>query len=231
MPEQARKFRTREVEAMQWTGDNAEALVAWTAGAFQPVDHKDRTEDPEASGELLTGHHRTWWGVSPGEWVIRIGNVYCALTEAAFEHEYEPEVEQQAGAFLGSWLAVSAHNSELAAQVATRDARIAELENALAEKRAQLAEVDREHLRIAELEKAGHRVIETAQIANEPTGTVLLSAQGDVASVDHGASGEWLGGDTRVHFLDFQAGPWEFVEFLPDGQWSVLWQPKVSDRG
>ncbi|MGW4126283.1 hypothetical protein [Nocardia sp. NPDC004711] len=80
--------------------------------------------------------------------------------------------------------------------------------------------------RIAELEKqAGHRVIATAQIANEPTGTVLLSAQGDVASVDHGASGEWLGGDTRVRFLDFQSGPWEFVEFLPDGQWSVLWQP------
>ncbi|MGW4126386.1 hypothetical protein [Nocardia sp. NPDC004711] len=90
-------------------------------------------------------------------------------------------------------------------------------------------ELDAAQRRITELEQqAGHRVIETAQIAIEPTGTVLRSAQGDVASVDHGGAGEWFGGDTRVHFLDFQLGESEFVEFLPDGQWTVLWQPEAD---
>ncbi|MFE3060667.1 hypothetical protein [Nocardia sp. NPDC059239] len=72
------------------------------------------------------------------------------------------------------------------------------------------------------------RVITTAAIANEPTGTVLRSAHGDVASVDHGGSGEWLGHSTKVHFLDFAEPWWEFVMHLPDGQWSVLWQPEVD---
>ncbi|MGV9666957.1 hypothetical protein [Nocardia niigatensis] len=91
MADQARKFRTRarEVEAMQWTGDNAESLVAWTAGAFQPVDPEDRTDDPEASGELLIGYHQMRWGVVPGAWVIRYGGVYFALTANAFDLEYE----------------------------------------------------------------------------------------------------------------------------------------------
>ncbi|WP_040853788.1 hypothetical protein [Nocardia niigatensis] len=92
MSEQARKFRTRlrEVEAMQWTGVNAEALATWTAGAFQPVDPEDRTDDPEASGQLLTGHHQTWQGVCPGDWIIRLAGMYFSLTADAFERTYSP---------------------------------------------------------------------------------------------------------------------------------------------
>ncbi|MFE3060576.1 hypothetical protein [Nocardia sp. NPDC059239] len=91
MAEQPRKFRTRvrEVEAMQWTGDNASALTAWTAGAFQPVDPEDRTDDPEESGQLLIGHHQTWQGVCPGNWIILLAGVYFSLTADAFERNYE----------------------------------------------------------------------------------------------------------------------------------------------
>ncbi|MGW4124751.1 hypothetical protein [Nocardia sp. NPDC004711] len=74
------------------------------------------------------------------------------------------------------------------------------------------------------------RVIETAQIPNEPTGTVLRSTHGDVGSVDHGGAGEWPGHNTKVHFLDFAEPWWEFVMHLPPGQWAVLWQPGASDR-
>ncbi|MFE3081811.1 hypothetical protein [Nocardia tengchongensis] len=91
MTDQARRFRGRgrEVEAMQWTGDNAEALIAWTAGAFQPVDPEDRTDDPEASGQLLTTDHQTWWDVCPGDWVIRLGSAYFWLPPDTFERKYE----------------------------------------------------------------------------------------------------------------------------------------------
>ncbi|MGW4123654.1 hypothetical protein [Nocardia sp. NPDC004711] len=72
------------------------------------------------------------------------------------------------------------------------------------------------------------RVIDTTEIEAMPTGTLLRSADGDVASVDHGGDGEWLGGDTKVHFLGFVTRWWEFVIHLPANQWTVLWQPEVD---
>lgn len=94
MSDQARKFRTRlrEVEAMQWTGDNAEALAAWTAGAFRPVAPEDRTDDPEASGQLLSGPHRAWWGVRPGDWIVRLAGMYFSPSADDFERMYVPVV-------------------------------------------------------------------------------------------------------------------------------------------
>ncbi|MGW4126284.1 hypothetical protein [Nocardia sp. NPDC004711] len=84
------------------------------------------------------------------------------------EHTRVTELEREAGALLGRWLAVSAHNSELAARVSAREIRIAELENALAEKRAQLAEMDCEHARIAGLEQQAvpWRCMATTSMAN-----------------------------------------------------------------
>ncbi|MFJ4653789.1 hypothetical protein ACIP5Y_21190 [Nocardia sp. NPDC088792] len=90
--------------------------------------------------------------------------------------------------------------------------------------------------RIAELEQQpARRVIETAAVSNEPTGTVIRHQHGDIGSVDHGPTGEWLGGDTRVHFLDFQHAQWMTVADMladpePSDRWTVLWQPEV-DRG
>lgn len=41
------RFRKRpiEIEAMQWTGDNADALAQWTDGSFWTIDPEDRTDD------------------------------------------------------------------------------------------------------------------------------------------------------------------------------------------
>ncbi|MFE3052313.1 hypothetical protein [Nocardia sp. NPDC059239] len=74
------------------------------------------------------------------------------------------------------------------------------------------------------------RVIDTTEIEAMPTGTLLRSADGDVASVDHGGDGEWLGHNTKVHFLGFVTRWSECVMHLPADQWTVLWQPEVNDH-
>lgn len=81
------------------------------------------------------------------------------------------------------------------------------------------------------------RVIETAEaLADEPTGTVLRSRHGDIASVDHGPHGDWLGTGTQVHFLGPGTSGWLTVGDLIDPDmagslpWTVLWQPEVDSH-
>jgi hypothetical protein len=78
-----------EVEAMQWTGDNALALTSWTSNAFYPVDPEDR-DDPETTGDLLVTANSAHVGIETGEWIIRDARGFYPCKPDIFEATYEP---------------------------------------------------------------------------------------------------------------------------------------------
>lgn len=91
MPE-VRRFRKIPVivEAMQWTGDNAEDLAKFTFGKFLPVDHEDRGEDPDRTGQVLDELHSTWVGVYTGQWVIKgVAGEFYPIAGHVLDQTYE----------------------------------------------------------------------------------------------------------------------------------------------
>lgn len=62
-----------EVEAVQWTGNNADELEEFTGGQFNVLDREDRenSDDPECTAEVFDDLHSTWVGVKTGQWVLR----------------------------------------------------------------------------------------------------------------------------------------------------------------
>ena len=74
----ARKFRKKpvEVEAMQWDGTNAEELIAWTDGAFNP-EPCGNTEDrrPSVTACLYVDANVQHLGIVTGELVSVSGTL------------------------------------------------------------------------------------------------------------------------------------------------------------
>lgn len=67
--------RVTVTETVQWTGENVDEIVAFTAGEFRLAQTQD---DPECTGEVLDRLHSTWIGVKVGQWVTRgqVGEFY-----------------------------------------------------------------------------------------------------------------------------------------------------------
>jgi hypothetical protein len=83
--------RTAEVEAVQWTGDNAGALSAFCSPFdFQTIDPEDRVEDPEQTAAVRESEHGTWRGLAPGDWVVKRGLDLFECSAADFAKLYEP---------------------------------------------------------------------------------------------------------------------------------------------
>jgi hypothetical protein len=83
--------RTAEVEAVQWTGDNADALIAFCGPFdFQMIDPEDRTEDPDATAAFRESAHGTWRELKPGDWVVRRDRDWFEVSAADFANLYEP---------------------------------------------------------------------------------------------------------------------------------------------
>jgi hypothetical protein len=83
--------RTAEVEAIQWTGDNADALSAFCSPFdFQTIDPEDRVEDPEQTAAVRESEHGTWRGLKPGDWVVKRGEDLYECGAADFAKLYEP---------------------------------------------------------------------------------------------------------------------------------------------
>jgi len=83
--------RTAEVEAVQWTGDNAEALsVFCTPFDFQTIDPEDRIEDPDQTAAVRESEHGTWRGLAPGDWVVKRGVDLFECSAGDFAKLYEP---------------------------------------------------------------------------------------------------------------------------------------------
>jgi hypothetical protein len=85
------RHRTAEVEAVQWTGSNADTLSAFCSPFnFQTIDPEDRIEDPDQTAAVRESEHGTWRGLAPGDWVVKHGGDYFECSAADFAKLYEP---------------------------------------------------------------------------------------------------------------------------------------------
>jgi hypothetical protein len=84
------RHRTAEVEAVQWTGDNAEALRAFCGPDFDEIDLDDRVEDPDETAAVREADHGTWRGLKPGDWVVKLDEGLYEFSAADFAKQYEP---------------------------------------------------------------------------------------------------------------------------------------------
>src|SRR6059036_1044109 len=83
------RHRTAEVEAVQWTGSNADALRAFCGPDFDEIELDDRTEDPDESAAVREGKHGTWRGLRPGDWVAKMDGGLYEFAAADFAEHYE----------------------------------------------------------------------------------------------------------------------------------------------
>ncbi|MGW0920147.1 hypothetical protein ACWD3J_14155 [Streptomyces sp. NPDC002755] len=83
--------RPNECEAIQWTGDNADALRAFADGNFNTVDPEDRIDDPDQDAQLLVEDSH-WVGIGPGDWVLKFEGYFIAKSDGTFRSVWEPAV-------------------------------------------------------------------------------------------------------------------------------------------
>ena len=87
-----RKFRQRhpQIEAIQWTGDNAEDLRKFTSKSFYFIDPEDREDDPDQTAAVFTTQNHRWEGVYPGDWIIRTADEEIRMMRKDdFERDFE----------------------------------------------------------------------------------------------------------------------------------------------
>ena len=85
-------FRRRpaEIEAVQWTDDNATQLAAFAGQRFMTIDPEDRVDDPDATASLIESAHESWALLMPGDWVVKRGDDFAVLSPEEFADLYEP---------------------------------------------------------------------------------------------------------------------------------------------
>ncbi|MFE2994106.1 hypothetical protein ACFXG4_03695 [Nocardia sp. NPDC059246] len=84
----AGRYRKRPIviEAMQWTGDNADELAEWGARLWKAVD-------PDGDSTMLyIDANRTSVPLDCGEWVIRDSKGFYPCKPDVFEQTYEREI-------------------------------------------------------------------------------------------------------------------------------------------
>jgi hypothetical protein len=84
------RHRGEQVEAVQWTGDNADVLRAFAGPDFDEIDLDDRTEDPDETAAVRESEHGTWRGLKPGDWVVRLDGGLYEFAADDFAKQYEP---------------------------------------------------------------------------------------------------------------------------------------------
>ena len=82
--------KTAEIEAVQWTGDNADQLRALCGPDFDTIDPEDRAEDPDETAAVRTHPHGGWLGLKPGDWVLKHADHFTATSDEAFHAVWEP---------------------------------------------------------------------------------------------------------------------------------------------
>jgi hypothetical protein len=88
-----RTFRKKpvEVQAVQWTGDNAAEMDTFTGNRWASVAPEDRDGDTHRTGAVYDELHRTWVGVYTGQWVIRgVKGEFYPIAEDVLAETYEP---------------------------------------------------------------------------------------------------------------------------------------------
>lgn len=88
------RYRSKpvEIEAIQFTGDNATEVYDFSEGKFHVLDEEDREEcdDPEATAEIFDELHSTWVLVYDTNWIIRgTKGEYYPCNNEVFLEKYE----------------------------------------------------------------------------------------------------------------------------------------------
>lgn len=81
--------RPIEVQAIQWTGDNADAITAWTGNRFDVLDPEDRADNPDHTAQLLVDANSVWVGIETGEWILRDRKGFYPCKADVFAETYE----------------------------------------------------------------------------------------------------------------------------------------------
>lgn len=80
------------VEAVQWTGNNADAMQAFAGENFEVVDPIDRhlLDDPNATASILDRLHSTWVLVFANDWIIKgVKGEFYPCNNDVFQETYE----------------------------------------------------------------------------------------------------------------------------------------------
>jgi hypothetical protein len=84
------RVRNAAVEAIQWTGSNADELAAFAGAHFAVVPQCDRVGDSDLTAELFTTAHNVWRGLWDGDWAVRgIKGEFFAVRARDFAATYE----------------------------------------------------------------------------------------------------------------------------------------------
>lgn len=78
-----------EITAMQWTGDNADAIRAWADWKFDVLDPEDRGDNPDHTAQVLVDANSVWIGIETGEWIIRDSKGFYPCKADVFAETYE----------------------------------------------------------------------------------------------------------------------------------------------
>lgn len=67
------QYRKRPVviEAIRWTGHNADEMRRFAGAKFDTIDPQDRGDDPANDAQVLDDLHSVWVPFATGDWVIR----------------------------------------------------------------------------------------------------------------------------------------------------------------
>ncbi|MFE5368136.1 hypothetical protein [Streptomyces mirabilis] len=84
--------RPNEVDAIQWTGSNADALRAFAGIDFDTIAPADRIDDPDCDAQLLVEASH-WVGIRPGDWVLKFEGYFVAKDDAPFRAVWEPAAD------------------------------------------------------------------------------------------------------------------------------------------
>ncbi len=90
-----RHYRKKPVEirALQWTGDNATAVAAFTRGQFDVFSTLDRAncDDPDATAHVFDALHSTWMLAQTGDHIIEgVQGEFYPIRDEVFRATYEP---------------------------------------------------------------------------------------------------------------------------------------------
>lgn len=86
-----KRYRKRpvEIEALQWTGDNAKELQDWTEGAFYPISYENRPANPNANAGLFIAANCMHLHIETGEWVLKDQKGFYPCKPDIFAKTYE----------------------------------------------------------------------------------------------------------------------------------------------
>lgn len=85
-------WRTRaiKVQAIRFDGTNHAAVQAFTDDRFEPVDPRDRGDDPDVVAAIFGDAHSVWLPVRLGDWVVQDeDSTFEVFSDTAFHAEFE----------------------------------------------------------------------------------------------------------------------------------------------